>query len=363
MRTYKDLCGGSAPLNTIVMAGSHDAGITGGRGYARTQDLSIYEQAQHGVRLFDLRIAVAATGNTLGGTKIAEMRAYHADGIAKKQETKTRFLADTGKTASLERSSIRAGAFGETLQKMLQESKVFVRENATEFLILKFDKCLNWALIAEACVKLLGDAIYKLGGNLNLKTIDQLAGKVIVVFTKDGQKEAAAAGYGPAQGICGIRNCNGESYTDQFDGIQYFGKGGTSIMGLRPVTENKLKQRGLMVDGIQSHPQALGMMYWTSTGLLGNIKSRNKRMWTSTNNAALQKTWRHGLSQSIDNRLGKNTLGAGGTMLKTFMPNIVMIDFADDFKCETIMNLNLVAANDLKQLVMADEKDFASEEV
>ena len=359
--TYSELCGKNAVLNTIVMAGSHDAGITQGGGNAKTQTLNIYQQAEAGVRLFDLRIAVSKTSQTTGGVKVAEMRAYHADGIAKKQETKTRFLSDIGRTVTIERSKVRAGTFGETLEKMLTDAALFVINNSTEFLILKFDKCLNWPAVAEACIALLGTTLYTGGGNLNLKTLDELAGHVIVVFTTEGLT-AIAPQFGPAQGIYGIRNCNGGGgYAAGYQGLQYFGKGGTSLIGLRPVRENRRKQRGLMVDGIQADRQVMGMMYWTSTGLLGNIKTRNKRMWSRTNQLGLQKTWEHGLGEAIKARLHNVVPDTGGTVLKVFMPNIVMIDFADAAKCDTIMTLNQVAGHQLMQLVR-DDDTYDSEE-
>lgn len=362
MPTYHQLCGADAVLNTIVMAGSHDAGITDGRGYARTQALDIAGQALAGVRLFDLRIAVASSGGVTGGVKNAEMRAYHADGLAKSKESKTRYLADLGRTVTIDRTNIRAGAFGETLQQILADAANFVTHvEPTEFLILKFDKCLNWLRVAEACVTLLGNALYTGGGNLNLKTLGELAGHVIVVFTTTGLN-AVAPHYGPAHGIYGINNCNGGlPYDPAYQGLQYFGKGGTSVIGPAPIWENKRKQKGLMIAGIQSDPQVMGMMYWTSTGLIGNIKDRNKRMWNSTNSAALQRTWHHGLSASITDRLRPGLVDTGGTVLKTFMPNIVMIDFADQAKCDAIMGLNLVAANDLRRLVR-DDAAYDSEE-
>ena len=97
MVVYHEYCGGTgAVLNTIVMAGTHDAGITDGKGYARTQTHDIGEQAKRGVRVFDLRIAAATSGGKEQGVKKAELRSYHADGLAKKNETKTRYLADIG---------------------------------------------------------------------------------------------------------------------------------------------------------------------------------------------------------------------------------------------------------------------------
>ena len=42
---------------------------------------------------------------------------------------------------------------------------------------------------------------------------------------------------------------------------------------------------------------------------------------------------------------------AGGATARRFMPNIVMVDFADRLKCETIYGLNSVTAFDLARLV------------
>ena len=361
MATYSEICGGDAVLNTIVMAGSHDAGITGGGGNSRTQNLDIYQQAKAGVRLFDLRIAAGKATGTTGGVKNAEMRAYHADGIAKSQATKTRYLPEIGQSVSIERSKIHAGTFGESLTKMLSDAQQFVIKRQTEFLILKFDKCYNWQQIAEACVTLLGPQLYTGGGNLNRKTLKDLAGKVIVLFTSDGLT-AITPTYAAANGIYGIKNCNGGGpYDPNYAGLQYFGKGGTSILGLRPIRENRKKQTGLMLAGIQSDPEVMGMMYWTSTGLIGNIKSRNKKMWSRTNSLSLQKTWENGLSESIKERLKPGLVDTGGAVLKTFMPNIIMIDFADAAKCDAIMGLNTVAGHQLQQLVR-DDASYASEE-
>lgn len=363
MTTYHDKCGGDALLNTVVFAGTHDAGITSGKWYARTQSLDIGQQAMEGVRLFDLRIAVATSSSETGSFKNAELRTYHADGAAKKTETKMRYLTDIGESVQVDRSKIRMGTFGETLSDILRQAKTFVTSHNTEFLIMKFDKCLNWPLVAKACIALLGDKIYTDGGNLNLKSLKELAGKVIVVFTSEG---FAATRLGPADGICKIRNCNGGGgYEHAYDGLQYYGKGGTSLFGQSPVSENRKKQAGLMRAGIKSDPDVMGMMYWTSTGLLGDIKKRNKKMWTRTNNASLQKTWQAGLGAAIQDRIDSSVrLASGGNVMKAFMPNFVMIDFADTHKCQTIMDLNDVAGHDLMQLVNGDvDAESTSEEV
>jgi hypothetical protein len=356
MKTYYALCGGQTPLNRVVMAGSHDAGITGGKWYARTQKHDIKHQAKAGVRMFDLRIAAATGSGSTGGVKNAELRAYHADGASKSTETKTRFVQELGRSVALDRSSIRMGAFGETLGDMLGQAKAFVEKHTTEFLILKFDKCLNWELVAEACVTLLGNSIYKGGGNINKMTLDQLKGKVICAFTPTGLT-AIGNNFTAADGIVGITNLNGgPPWRDAYDGIQYYGKGGTSLMGLRAKTENRKKQTKLMLAGINSHPEAMGMMYWTTTGLLGSIKARNDRMWKSSQRVSLVRTWNNGLRESIDNQLNGNIdpFDAGGALLKTFMPNFVMIDFADSDKCDLIMDLNTVGAQELARVAKHD---------
>jgi hypothetical protein len=79
-------------LNQIVMAGSHDAGITGGMWNVKTQSLNIGEQAAAGVRVFDLRIAAQNTSILGNGSKV-ELKAYH--GVGTKSD-KTRTIKDLG---------------------------------------------------------------------------------------------------------------------------------------------------------------------------------------------------------------------------------------------------------------------------
>ena len=79
MVTYYEL-GKRKQLNQIVIAGTHDAGITGGGKGVQTQTLDILQQALVGVRFFDIRIAAAVTSQThASGKPVAELRAFHAD--------------------------------------------------------------------------------------------------------------------------------------------------------------------------------------------------------------------------------------------------------------------------------------------
>ena len=350
MITYYDL-GPDRKLNQIVMAGSHDAGITGGGSNVQTQDKDIAGQAAAGIRIFDLRIAAAAAGITDRGLKKVELRAFHADSKLMKNEIKPRVIGDTGKVAVVDRTKLRGGAFGEGLTGMLQQAKAFVEKNNTEFLILKFDKCTNWELIAEECVGTLGSTIYKGATNLNTTTLRALAGKVVCLFSLEGLW-AISPDYRYGGGILGIKNLyNGGSYNPRNTGMQYFGKGGTSIWKpFGKIGQNEKKQAKLMAGGAGGDPEVMGMMYWTSTGMLESIKSRNDEMWNAKNRTKLQKLWKDGLGETVEMRIPPwvdPAAYAAGPVLKSFMPNMIMIDFADESKCADIFALNTVPTTEL----------------
>jgi hypothetical protein len=344
MLKYSNL-GTGKQLNQIVMAGSHDAGITEGGSNVQTQNMDIYLQAYAGVRLFDLRIAGAVVKDK-GGGKTAELKAYHS---AKQfASTSSRLVKDLGQQVNVKTSTLAGGEFGMGLQKMLMDAKKFVDQNDDEFLILKFDKCSNYKLIATACIRFLGDRIYTGKGNLNTKTIGQLGGHVIVVFSEKGLLEVRSD-YSAKMGILGVKSKGG--FEPLFDGMQYVGKGGTSIaLPFFKTAQNKSNQAKLMKAGGDGDQNMLGMMYWTTTGVFESIKKRNDSMWTENKQSALRKLWSNGLSKSIESRLTKNidpAKDSAGGMLKTFMPNFVMIDFSDASKCKTIYDLNSVAATAL----------------
>lgn len=357
---YIDL-GADKRLNQIVFAGSHDAGITSGSSNEKTQSLDIAGQAEAGVRLFDLRIGAAASGSQ-NGVKTAELRAFHG---SLKHEQKTRVIG--GQSQVIDRNKLKYGVWGLGLEGMLQDARRFVSgKHSSEFLILKFDKCSNWELIAATCVNVLEGSIYKGTGNLNTKTLRQLSGKVIVLFTPDGIN-AVQAKYPASSGILGIQNLysssgSAGSFDPNFNGMQYFGKGGTSVTSpFGKIGQNVKKQSKLMHAGGDGDPDVMGMMYWTTTGLLESIKDRNDTMWTDSKIGAMRTLWANGLADSIESRMAKNvdpTSHASGGLLKAFMPNIVMIDFADPKKCKTIYDLNSVASTTLTRAAIAADKSL-----
>jgi len=344
-----NILGADKQLNEIVFAGSHDAGITSGDANVKTQALDIEGQAQSGVRVFDLRIAAASAGivsnDDEDSTKAVELRAFHADSLLMKDEKKQRYLKNTGQIESVTRTKLKAGGFGEPLVDILEGAGRFVGENGgKEFLILKFDKCLNWLHIAKTCVKELGSALFNKQSNLNTTKLKDLEGKVIVLFSSKGLAEI---GDYQKNGILGFRNLydksSGGDYQPDYKGLQYYGKGGTPVMKpVNKVQQNVKKQGKLMYGGFLLHsPEVMGMMYWTTTGLFESISERNDTMWTDPNVEKLKKLWHDGLGWYIAERNPMElTHVAFGPNRRRFLPNIIMIDFADAKKCQVIYDLN-----------------------
>ncbi len=344
MITYFEL-GKNKQLNQIVVAGTHDAGITMGGAGVRTQTLNILEQALAGVRFFDIRIAAAVTSQTnADGRAIAELRAFHADDKVVMHVNRKVVLKGSNEKVGIVQSKLAGGAFGLALTEMLQQARNFVHstQGATEFLMLKFDKCTNWQLIADACVSVLGIALYKAGGNINTATLEDLAGKVVVLFSGKGLQELGM----PIRGILGFKNLSsaGNAYADNYDGLQYYGKGGTSPFNPSGKKAQNIDKQAKLVEGAAalSNPAVVGMMYWTTTGLLESIEKRNDRMWDAPNVAKMKALWAQGLSDFVQGGVAPRPLTPimRGVQRRKFFPNIVMLDFADDIKCQTIRDLN-----------------------
>ena len=119
MITYHDL-GPQKKLYQIVVAGSHDAGITSGEKNEKTQSQGIGGQAQAGVRVFDLRIRAFATTDTVKGVKMVEMKAYH--GQYKDAEKTRAVFGVQGDSHDIKRSAMKSGmGVASDFHEMLKE--------------------------------------------------------------------------------------------------------------------------------------------------------------------------------------------------------------------------------------------------
>jgi hypothetical protein len=248
------------------------------------------------------------------------------------------------------------GDWGMGLNDILDQARGFVTkgEGRTEFLILKFDKCKNVEDIADACLDKLDGVLFEKKANLNNCTLNDLAGRVLPVFlhNKKGDNIDDAGRHAPGSGIFSIANMYNEDsskravYNRDFNGIQYFGKGGTSATALTKTAyaSNQQKQLALMVDGSHGDPNVMGMMYWTITGVLGNIEKRNTNtLWSTQGEKDLESLFNNGLSTSLNQAMPKGMSSAvkpSNAIVRHFMPNFIMIDFADTHKGEFIRSLN-----------------------
>ncbi|HEY0928984.1 MAG TPA: hypothetical protein VGE27_03600 [Gemmatimonas sp.] len=373
---YMDL-GGGKRVNEIVMVGTHDAGIMGQemKDNVQTQTLNIGQQAIAGVRFFDIR--VAATTINVDGVKHIQMKTFHADGMFVKNETKKRMVNPTGlpgqaRMETVTRSKLKMGDWGLSLHTVLSQALAFVQSPAgnTEFLLLKFDKCTNWTLIAEACIEILGANLYQGGGNINRKTLNELAGKVVVLFSDKGYKEHKALHGVAHPGILKFANLAKAdektkarpAYQTSYDGLQYYGNFGDTAMKTsteKKIKTNTKKQITNMTDARLVPPDAVRMMYWTTTGLMQSIKERDDEMWRPPNLKGFLEAWNSGMGASVSAHappINPNVPNiANAQTIKIYMPNIVMVDFAHISKSTLIYELNKVAAGQLSsdQTLMA----------
>ncbi len=351
-------------LKQIAFSGSHDAGIYGqGKSNVVTQSLDIKGQADAGVRFFDMRIATVKRSDGR-----LDQKSYHlAQGVVDHKHKG----AKPGEAPSHQNVGHLGGWGQDTLTDMLKQAKSYVEEYGSEFLILKFSKCYNLKDVIDSCVRVLGDVQFnhnKPGAapiNLNTRTVASLAGKDLTLF--DPKEMAKLGGVISGQIYSGCLSFGelfnkgtgtSRQYQQDFNGLQYFGK----FSSTDDIKKNTKKQTATMSGGITCDRNAMGMMYWTTTGLTASIRARNDKMWSGVDVRVLRDVWESGYKTSRMNQLGalsfkdlyrKNSrlYVANKNSWTSFTPNIVMIDFADTQKCVTIYNLNHVKSEMLETLM------------
>jgi hypothetical protein len=318
---------------------------------AQTQKHSIYMQAWCGVRIFDIRIS----GQRVG-LKGAKLSAFHGANTPSPERKNV-----GGVKRDIEVTRMVGGAWGMDLDEILGSALRYVSEYDEEFLILKFDKSSNYEMILEACQDKLRAALYTKPGNIADQTLSYMAGKVVCAFMPEGFNELQKADKDISDGVAQIVNLyGGGTKPDPIDGLIYYGKGGTSIVQPKkyalssPVKgkfkENIDKQSAILQD---ANAQSLSrdvmrMMYWTQTGIVRSIKGRDKKAWTTDSKDKLQKLWADGgydyMKANVPRAFG---LESHATNFKLYLPNFIMIDFADLRKGQTIRDLNDLSRGEL----------------
>lgn len=376
----------SKQLNELVLLGSHDAAIATGGSNAMTQTKDIFYQAVNGARFFDLRVAAFKT-SFMGGK--VELRSYHD---ATKISSPTLRIDNKMKVADLsnaKHSDIKVhttvlGVAGFGLQAMLQDAKTFLKTVGTsEFLIFKFDKSENWDLIVDTCLSEVGQdgLLYQTRDpkkrNINVMTLEQLRGKLLILFPEDAfdkigrmRNDLYSYGFLAWRNLYSKGQRSAKSYEEYFSGFQYYGKGGVSASASGDsgkINQNKNIQDKLMqgkgdyeikvkrnlwkgrlgrtIDSGEHNgnlnPNVVGLMYWTTTGPSNSgILKRNNKMWSD---AVKEEMVNIGLQHSNKSISAMGTSSAA-TVVKKFMPNIIMVDYVDHMKGMTVLSMNNVKA-------------------
>jgi hypothetical protein len=334
--------GASRKVNETVFAGSHDAAITSGGGSTKTQSESIIEQARCGVRIFDIRISGQRTPDH--GAKLS---AFHGSNTP---VTKTKNVG--GVQRPIEVTKMVAGHWGLDLDVILDECVGFLRECPSEFLILKFDKSSNYEMILEACRIKLKTRLYTTTGNIADKSLADMAGKVVCGFMGEGYTKLWNANKRIGDGVAQIVNLYSEptQHNPNINGLMYYGKGGTSVTQPKPFAapvkgkylENIEKQSRILNDANANYgTDVLRMMYWTQTGFVRSIESRDKMGWTPGATDQMKQLWAAGaydhLNGSVPLAHRMNNLA---TPFEVYLPNFILIDFANQMKGQTIYDLN-----------------------
>ena len=356
MISYSSL-GPDLRMCDVVFAGSHDAGITEGSGPTKAQSDSIYAQATSGARFFDVRIGAFTEGNKV------KLKTFHAADKLQFNKVQTVTLTREGQAPQqkiVQTMSLvpLAGAAGEGLKSILAGALKFLLENGHEFLVLIFSKSTNMDIVVNMVDRVLGSKQFGTPGPLNTKTLRQLAGHVVCVYTEANDTIRDIASYqqiahGAERATSRFLHDNlfktRAAYNDECNGIQYYGKGGLTedISGdSEKASANAMLQRAKMLDGaaVQGCEKLLGMVYITTTGGLSSIKGRDKKLWKDKRINPLLRIWESNeLVENIQDRMPRNinaTDQSAAPDLKKFFPNIVMMDFVSMGRCQTIFNIN-----------------------
>lgn len=345
-------------LNQIIIPGSHDAGlaaqfhhalsVAGRASLTVTQDKSIAEQAGAGSRFFDVRIM------KVGG----ELKTFHT------MKNPLPFThSDTRKL----------GASGEGFGSIINGLRDFVDTNRSEFAIVRLSHLRDSAEVFEelwAWIVANDDFVYRGTGNLALKTVGELAGKLVFVVESKKMKHVLTPPQGspiggkarvPTQrdGFHRFYSSKGGNLPTVEDGLclcgEFSNKGKVADILDRQIKHYSHHDQHRNCIGSQQHMYAL---YWTATG--GNIKDNTARQLTSENfkkvrklvSDTVAKNWGDeleankyalmspGTNMAKQRLMGENQARAKFSIKAASIPNVIFYDFVNDDTSQEIIDLN-----------------------
>jgi hypothetical protein len=312
-------------LRQIVMPGSHDAGVYGTaqvilradslvkHSYTVCQHSDFAKQALAGSRFFDCRV------------------------FFKKIPRNERLAPDRKYENVLGHFAREKGLFGKSKEPTLG-GYGFVLANPSEFVILRFShtyhpaECISEIKQIIASKPTYGGAVYKQPGNIAVRTIGELRGKVIMVFDEQFNHNIT-----PSEGIHRFKKYSGG--LSHIDGLSTCGKFSSS-MSMAKVHEGAIGA----VDQHLAHPGDPGtahlhFVYWQQTaGMLGE-----KDVFRTTSAARGQGQWTGGAHANLGafmTELNQKKSSSGRVPA-----NVISHDFVTAETCKNIIRLNPECSN------------------
>lgn len=315
-------------LKQIIMPGSHDAAVDRTSikkvvvptTHTLTQEFGIEGQCIVGSRFFDIRLE--GKGKYVGD----EIVGFH--------------------------KTLNMGATGRSAREILHEVYSFLKDNPSEFVILRFthmsentgiiDVIKNHHLFKD---RINGERMLYTGtGNLVNHPINGMRGKAILIFEEEKFKTALKMNT-QSQGfhcfrkysqnnlkpINGIVTCGGFTsnsdisvvFDNKLGKVSKFARGAIPVVGKFLISDKGQKQK--LKEHEKHRKDHLFVLSWTQTG--GNIEA-NTTSSTGGSHSELEK-----ILISYLKGQGQNHA----------MPNVISMDFVHTHSCEKIVNLNFDA--------------------
>jgi hypothetical protein len=297
-------------LIEMVLPASHDAGVYGDsltrvacpKRYARCQGSNIYNQAYAGSRVFDVRVFLKRIKDEKGKSVV--------------EPTMGHFAAEKFKWPKIGKSTGAFGGYGGSFMTAVKDAVAFVKTYQSEFVILRISHTYCPQEVGAALNEFMatGDNakyVYNKNGNVALCTLDDLRGKVVMVFASEFHK-----GFSPKDGYLPMfKYSEGTSNTS---GLCFCG----TYKGKKEM-KDVLKTAQTAADEHHGHRQDhLHWVYWQQTG--GNVSSNTKG------------------SDGAHAKLGSfiTEIKAKTSMHRWSLPNVIGHDFVNEQTCKQIFELN-----------------------
>jgi len=297
-------------LINMVLPASHDAGVYGDslsrvaapKRYARCQGSNIYNQAFAGSRVFDVRVFLKRVKDEKGKSVV--------------QPTMGHFAMEKFKWPKIGKSTGALGAYGGSFMTAVKDAVAYVKTYPSEFLILRISHtyCPEHVGAALDDFRSIGNNanyIYNKSGNIALCSLDDLRGKVIMVFASEFHKGFTAQnGYLPMYKY--------EAGSPVANGLCFCG-----TYKSKKEMKDVLKTAQTAADEHHGHrADHLHWVYWQQTG--GNVSSNTRS--------------KDGAHAKLGDFITE--IKAKSSMNRWTLPNVIGHDFVNEQTCRQIIELN-----------------------